>query len=268
MKSKKNALVIVAVLIAVVMFIGAAGVFLVPRLQAGKMMENLIAEWRSGRIGSVGEDFRDVPGEVLDQFMPEIRDPELEKLFELYEYRDSESGEWFKIFSSNEGSDEDEESIVDLSEEEYWEIMQTQYASVYEAELAEENENSDAADGGEYSDDGRQRVFDAIQDGIEVSYELPGMVRFPIEMELTVSAPSIEDAYLSAGRDCADNAEMWKSMADYIESGKTKMITETRTVILHKSGGKVYPEPEANIANVLTGGYAEYTARMLAEAEK
>ena len=92
--------------------------------------------------------------------MPVIRDPELEELFELYEYRDSESGEWFKIFNSNEGSDEDEESIVDLSEEEYWEIMQTQYASVYEAELAEENENSDAADGGEHSDDGRQRVFD------------------------------------------------------------------------------------------------------------
>lgn len=268
MKRKKNALVIVAVLIVVVMCAAAAGVILIPRLKAGKMMENMIAEWRGGRIGSVGEDFRDVPGEVLDQFMPEIRDPELEELFELYEYRDSESGEWFKIFNSNEGSDEDEESIVDLSEEEYWEIMQTQYASVYEAELAEENENSDAADGGEHSDDGRQRVFDAIQNGIEVSYELPWIIRYPMELELTVSAPSIEDAYLSAGRECADNAEMWKAMADYIESGKAEMLEETRTVKLHKSGEKVYPESEPNIANVLTGGYAEYTARILAEAEE
>ena len=143
MKKKKKTFISVAVLIATVLCVGAAGVYFVPRLQAGKMMENLVAEWRNGKIGSVGEDFRDVPGEVLEQFMPEIRDPELEKLFELYEYRDSESGEWFKIFNSNGGSDEDEESIVDLSDEEYWKIMQTQYASVYEAELAEENENSD-----------------------------------------------------------------------------------------------------------------------------
>ena len=112
------------------------------------------------------------------------------------------------------------------------------------------------------------RTIDKAREGADALKAQSGFSFVPMELELTVSAPSIEDAYLSAGRECADNAEMWKAMADYIESGKAEMLEETRTVKLHKSGEKVYPEPEPDIANVLTGGYAEYTARMLAEAEE
>lgn len=262
MEIKKRPTITIGVLLIIGLSVGMIVAYFIFRRRAERMMEDLIGNWKTGEIGSVGEDFQGLPEELLVKMRPESTDPELQELMDLYEYKDK-------------GGETDEEGEFQfLSDEEYQELMETQYPNSFEAgkaEAAKESEDESSEKDTSYIDNSDihygQEILDTVVSKIEVGYKLPFFITYPLNAEITVTSPSVEDAYLSVGKDCSSAEETKDAMVDYIKNGKAKIITETREIQFYKSDGQLYAEPEEHIANALTGGYADFMVQMLSSMD-
>ena len=251
MKTKRSIFIIIAALILIV-GIEMTALFILFRKRTAEMIEVMVYDWKAGNIGSVGEDFREVPAEILAKMRPESKDSELQDLVDLYSYK-----------GNSEADSDGKEDLQVLSDEEYRELMETQYPASYEADPAAKEEDTGESYGSWYGKD----IIEAVESRIKVDYKMPAFIFYPLEVEFSVTAPSVNDAYLNAGKNCESAAQAKNAMVDYIRSGKAATITETRSVKLYKSGERLYADPEPDLANVLIGGYGEFMLQLLSEYE-
>ena len=248
---KKRVGIIIIMLAAAVLLIGTTARSIMLRRQAAAMIEDVVDEWKAGKLGSIGGDFREFPGEVLSKIRPES-EKETEQLLELYgvSARSNESGD---------ASKEQKEYSSELSDEEYGTLMKKLYPAYYETDQDEEEEEESPE-----PDEGSS-IYEAIKDKIDVSYKLPLMIKYPLTIEMTVSAPSVEDAYLHADADGGNVNDLREAMIDYLQRNSAGTITETHKVSFFKSDGRLFAEPNETIANALTGGYADLICRLMEE---
>ena len=254
---KKFGFIIGFMLLVVVAGVGSYE--FIARRQAGKLVDEVINEWKDGNLGTIGGDFREAPRDVQIKLRPESDSEELDRLLESY----------LSETPANKVEDHIEENgdfSSELTDEEYETMIKEQYPSIHESIKKEAIKTE--IDSSEMSSDEYLDIYQIVTERLDISYKLPLIIKYPLQVQVDVTAPSIEKAYISARKNSSSIQELQSDIFTLLKDDSAGLVTASQTIRFHKSGEKLYAEPSKEITNVLTGGSIDLMDYLIDEIQE